>query len=370
VSGRPGRARAPLPGVLDGVRAFATLGGTAATRARSVGLVLFALPVFLLAVVGVALRGYTTPALVVGVLDESGGDAARSLVAALESDPQLRVRSYLDEEAMRLAAYRGRLNGGLVLPRGFPASGELRLYASQAGAGGPVLQALLDAALARRAQPGAPSSRVEVVDGDRLGAPPVGYQYTAPSNLVLFVIVNAVMSSAGIVALRRTGLGRRLLATPLRRSALVLGLGVGPGQLMAVQALFLLAIGALAFDVHWGSAAGVALVTGALVLVGVALTFFLGTLFRTESQATTFGPFLGILLGMLGGCMWPLEIVPRPVALAGHLAPTAWAMDAYLALSFGRAPWTAVLGDVGVLCAMAALLAGLGVARLQRQLSG
>ena len=228
---------------------------------------------------------------------------------------------------------------------------------------------MLDRALARGRVPSAPATALDVLDGDTLGSPPTGYQYTAPSNLVLFVMMNAIVGSVGIVALRRTGLGWRLLAAPLGRGKLTLGLAVSPVQLMATQAVFLLAVGALVFDVSWGDPAGVVLMTTALIAVGAALCVFLGTLFRTESQPGNLGPFLAILLGMLGGCMWPLEIVPDWVAGLGHLFPTAWAMDGYLALVLGRAPWTAVVGEAAVLLGMAGLFGTAGVLRLQHQLS-
>jgi ABC-2 type transport system permease protein len=55
---------------------------------------------------------------------------------------------------------------------------------------------------------------------------------------------------------------------------------------------------------------------------------FSGTVFRTSEQATAIGPAVGTAFGMLGGCMWPLEIVPQPVRLVGHATPHAWAVDA------------------------------------------
>jgi hypothetical protein len=80
------------------------------------------------------------------------------------------------------------------------------------------------------------------------------------------------------------------------------------------------------------------------------------------------GPFVGILLGMLSGCMWPLQVVPDAVAAFGRLFPTAWALDAYLALVFGRASWQAVLPQAGALVLAAAACAAVGVLRLRREL--
>jgi ABC-2 type transport system permease protein len=327
------------------------------------------MPVFVMAMVGLAMSGYSTPSLWVGVLGAQT-PAARALVEALEADGHLRVRAYDDRERLRIAVYRGRLHGGLIFPPTWDGEEDLEVYASKAGAGTPVLRTMLDRALARQRVPAAPGATTEVLDGETLGNPPTGYQYTAPSNLVLFVMMNAIIGSVGIVAQRRTGLGWRLLAAPLGRAKLTLGLAVSPLQLMGTQAVFLLAVGALVFYVSWGDPLGVALITVSLVAVGTALCIFLGTVFRTESQPGNLGPFLAILLGMLGGCMWPLEIVPDWVVGLGHLFPTAWAMDGYLALVFGRAPWTAVLPEAAVLLGMATLFGTAGVMRLQRQLSG
>lgn len=367
-------AARPGPGLRGVVAAFASMGRASNRRDRAVALGLFAMPVFVMAMVGLALRGYSTPTLWVGVLGAAEGPAARALVERLERDPHVRVRHYDDREAMRIAVYRGRLHGGLSLPRDWDGAGDLEFYASQAGAGTPVIRSILDSVLARLADP-MPSAadagaEIDVLDGETLGSPPVGYQYTAPSNLVLFVILNGIVGAGGLVGLRRTGLGWRLLAAPVSRASLAVALAIAPLQLMAMQAVFLLAIGALIFDVSWGSPLGVLLVTLSLILAGAMLSILLGTVFRTESQATSFGPFLGILLGMLGGCMWPLEIVPGWVSAIGHLFPTAWAMDGYLALSFGRVAWQEILPEVGALLGMAAVFGSVGGIRLQRQLSG
>jgi ABC-2 type transport system permease protein len=353
---------------LAALRAFAALSGLASARSATATLVLFAMPIFVTGFVGLALRGYTTPALVVGVHDPGASADAGRLVRALEADPFLRIRRYDDTEKMRLAVYRGRLHGGLLVPPGWRADQPLETYVSKAGSGATVLRAILDRELARLARPDAPSATLRVVDGETLASPPVGYQYTAPSNLVLFLMMTAILGSGGLAALRRSGIGRRLLASPATPGELALALAVGPFQIMAVQSTFLIAVGGLAFGVAWGSPAGVLLVTGALILFGVGATLCLGTLFRTDAQVTAFGPFVGILLGMLGGCMWPLEVVPKAVASFGRLFPTAWAMDAYLALVFGHAPWHAVLPDVGKLVLAAAALGALAIFRMRREL--
>ncbi|HJY83441.1 MAG TPA: ABC transporter permease, partial [Candidatus Binatia bacterium] len=144
---------------------------------------------------------------------------------------------------------------------------------------------------------------------------------------------------------------------------------ISPLQAMIVQATFLIMSTWLAFGVPWGDPLGVFLVTVALVSFGVSLVFCMGTVFRSPEQATSLGPWLGIVLGMLGGCMWPREVVPPFLRALGYCSPAAWAMDGYLALIFDRVSARLILPEVTVLLLFAAALALIGLLRLRRQFS-
>jgi ABC-2 type transport system permease protein len=51
----------------------------------------------------------------------------------------------------------------------------------------------------------------------------------------------------------------------------------------------------------------------------------------------------------LGGCWWPLEIVPDFIKVVAHLVPTAWAMDAlHQLITFGGG-FAGAKGAVGML---------------------
>jgi ABC-2 type transport system permease protein len=105
-----------------------------------------------------------------------------------------------------------------------------------------------------------------------------------------------------------------------------------------------------------------AVATGAAVLVGVAL--------RTAGQAAAVGPPVGIVLGMLGGCMWPLEAVGDGLRTVGRLTPHAWAMDALLTLQTPDGGLDRVGTELAVLTAMAAALLALAIARYRRSIIG
>ena len=187
---------------------------------------------------------------------------------------------------------------------------------------------------------------------------------------MLFLVIHAMASALLLVELRANGQGRRLLATPARRRDLVLAVSLAPAQSMLAQFVFLLGITGLFFGVGWGDPLGVALVSAALLVFCLAAALCMGTVFRSAEQCLTLGPLVALVLGMLGGCMWPLSTVPELLRSVSRLLPTTWALDAYLSLIFLDATVRDVLPAVAVLLGMAAALAAVGVARLRRVLAG
>ena len=72
---------------------------------------------------------------------------------------------------------------------------------------------------------------------------------------------------------------------------------------------------------------------------------------------------------MLGGCMWPLEVVPPFMKTLAYLSPAAWAMNGYRALIFSHASAGAILPDVAAMFLFAVAFSALGMFRLRPQFS-
>jgi ABC-2 type transport system permease protein len=350
--------------------AAAAANGASTRRNRQRLFVMFLLPIVMITVIGIAMGGYSDSSFVIGVLDRADTEASRTLTAGVAAQAHLRIRRYSDQEQMRIAVFRGRLNGGILIPPGWHGTGDLEVYLSQASVGSPIIRAAIDAELSRMAR-GVPlfAVAIRLPGGGREGPPRVGFQYTAPANVVLFIMIHGFVAAFGIIQLRRSGLSKRLLATPRRTWELFAMLAIGPLQVMIVQAAFLIVSTWLAFGVPWGDPLGVLLATAMLVGFGVSLVLCMGTVFRTPEQAISLGPWIGVVLGMLGGCMWPREVVPPLMKTLGYGSPAAWAMDAYLALIFDRVSARLILPEVTVLLLFAVALTIVGLLRLRRQFS-
>jgi ABC-2 type transport system permease protein len=189
---------------------------------------------------------------------------------------------------------------------------------------------------------------------------PTGAAASAQAMLVLFLLINTTASGAAHLAEEKQS---RVLARhatlPISRGTLLSGRILGLLVLALVQAAIILVTGRLIYRIDWGNepvALFVLLV--ALGLTCASLGLFLGALLRTPEQAGALAWIVPLFLGAIGGCWWPLEIVPHWMRVAGHLSPAAWAMDALHGLtSFGQGASAIVLPCTMLLLYAAALTA-------------
>jgi ABC-type multidrug transport system permease subunit len=160
---------------------------------------------------------------------------------------------------------------------------------------------------------------------------------------------------------KRQGMIRRQATLPLGRGHIFAGKLLGRMLMAGAQIAIYLLAGRLLFGLSFGhSPAGLALVLTCYAAAAAGLSLFLGAVLSTPEQASTVGWITGMVLGALGGCWWPSEVMPRWLWSAVHVFPTPWAMDALHALiSFGRGV-DAVLLPSAALLGFAVLFAGLG----------
>ena len=68
----------------------------------------------------------------------------------------------------------------------------------------------------------------------------------------------------------------------------------------------------------------------ASALAAAALGTTLGTFVKTEGQASGLSIMLGMVMALLGGCWYPLELFPQAVQNIVKILPTTWAMQGML----------------------------------------
>jgi ABC-2 type transport system permease protein len=208
---------------------------------------------------------------------------------------------------------------------------------------------------------------VEVGEGGLDSGSP--YRYPAAANLVLFTFINSLAVAGVIVESRRLGVTRRVLAGPVAPSTLVVGYATSRFVLALLQGLVVVVAGAVLFGVPWGDPVAVAALLVSFSAVAAAAAVLIGAIARTPEQTQSIGIPLGIAMGMLGGALWPLELVPAWLRQVGHLTPHAWAMDGWIAVVFDGAGVADIALELGVLAAFGLVLGTVGATALRRSIA-
>ena len=139
---------------------------------------------------------------------------------------------------------------------------------------------------------------------------------------VILTMTMMLMTALAVVRERERGTFEFLIATPVRRTELMVGKVLPYLVVGQVQVALVLALGAWVFDVPiHGSLAELAL--AALVFVGAMLTLGLviSSPARTQFQAVQMAFFFFLPSMLLSGFMFPFEAMPRPAQWIGSVLP-------------------------------------------------
>ena len=207
--------------------------------------------------------------------------------------------------------------------------------------------------------------------------------------LVGFVVFFLVFILTGISFLRERvgGTLERLLATPVRRSEIVVGYSLGFAIFATIQValvlLFVLgtihigAIGPLA-ELNLGLGVPIAgspwlafVITLLLAISAVNLGIFLSTFARTEFQILQFIPLVIVPQALLAGIFWPIDSLPGILAPIARLMPMTYGIEGLrevLIKGSGLDSSTVQL-DIVVLAGIAVLLAVIATLTIRREVA-
>ena len=343
--------------------------------------------------VGMAMGGASgDDELPVAVHGPGGDPTTTAVVAELERGDKVRVVAADSEEEVRDEVRTGGAVAGLVIPRD---GSDLDLVMAQNTGTSMAARSEIDAAVGRTAavleaeraarkagatpdqakryveqaqQRGVDGSVTIRGDGARGEADtPTGFAYTAPANLLLFTFINSMAVAAALVESRRLGMVRRSVAAPLGSGRILLGEAVSRFVVALAQSWLIIVVSWALFGVVWGDPVGVAAVVCAFSLVATGAAMLVGALVRSPQQAPAIGPPLGIVLGMLGGCLWPREVAGEPLNTIGYIFPHSWGMDALLTLSEPGTGIADVWSEVLVIGGMAVVVLGLALVVFRRR---
>lgn len=174
---------------------------------------------------------------------------------------------------------------------------------------------------------------------------PSGFDQAIPGIVVMFTLLVLLTSGSSMLVIERTqGLLRRLASAPMTRTEVVAGKWGGRMVLATLQIGFAVLIGTYVFKMQWGpDVPMIIIVLACWAAFCASAGLLLGSLARTDSQATGLGVLMANVLAALGGCWWPIEVTPDWMQGLQKLMPTGWTMDAlHKLISFEAGAFSAV----------------------------
>jgi len=341
------------------------------------------------------------------IVDDDAGSIAAALregpLAALAGSGQLTLTEFPDEAAARAAVEAGDVDAVIHLPAGLSAAAVAGsgaridlLVAADASLSGGVAESVLRAfaqevdavrlavGTALAASDGPPdlaaipgltqaassvASPIVLRDVAAAARETSSATYYAAAMSIFFVFLSAQFGIVSLHGERRGGTLARLLASPVRWQAIILG-KLAVSLVMAVVSMAVIVVGtSVLLGARWGDPLAVAgLIAGAaLAATGIALLAVSVT--RSEEQASSIVAVVAMVLAILGGTFFPLAQGPEILARLTFLTPHAWFLRGVADASSGGGPG-AVAAPIIILLLIGLVTGGLGLLRARRLVLG
>lgn len=193
----------------------------------------------------------------------------------------------------------------------------------------------------------------------QLTATPNTLQQTIPGYTVMFIYFLIGTVVASIQLERNAGMLRRLMVTPLRRSALLGGKTLAALVVGVLQVATMFAIGHFIFGLDLGNdLPALFVLTAAVVLSAVAIGLAAAA-FHIERGIN----MVVIISALLAGCAFPVDWLLPVLRTINVIFPQTWAMQGYQDLITRGLGFVAVLPEIAVLLGFVVVFFGLAVWR-------
>jgi ABC-2 type transport system permease protein len=207
-----------------------------------------------------------------------------------------------------------------------------------------------------------PAIRLEKVSPENYteSKTPDTYQQTIPGYAVMYVFFIVTSMTASIHQEKIHGTFRRLLSTPVSRAEMLGGKMLATMLVGLVQVLLLFLVGAVFFRLGLGKdPLAFLLLTTALLTAAASIGLAIST---TRMRGAGIGALL-VISAALGGCLFPLDLMPPILRSLSYLVPHSWALNGYQNLLVRGQGIQEVMPQIGALLGFAALFFAIAVRR-------
>nr|WP_225427199.1 ABC transporter permease [Apilactobacillus micheneri] len=188
-----------------------------------------------------------------------------------------------------------------------------------------------------------------------------------PIMMAFFVFMFVfLISGMALLKERTAGTLDRVLATPVRRSEIILGYLEAYGLLSILQTIVIVLITVWLLNVEIvGSILSVIVINVLVALVALTAGLLVSTLAKSEFQMVQFIPVIVVPQIFFSGII-PFDSLPNWLNTVSHILPLRYATDAQSAIVFNGKGLTDVWMDILILVIFAVLLTILNIIGLKR----
>lgn len=196
-----------------------------------------------------------------------------------------------------------------------------------------------------------------------------GMKHTMIGFTLFFSMYTMVFSIGTILSDKQYKTWERMLISPVSKSSILGGSMVVAYLAGVVQMGVLILCGNYLLGVDWGnSMSGVLMVAAAFIFAVTSLGLMMSGFVKTQAQLGAIVPVVLTSTSMLGGCMWPLDIVNNKALLfLAELTPQKWAMQGIEGIASKGMGFEAAVLPTVVLMGMGAVFFTAGVKVLKTE---
>ena len=180
---------------------------------------------------------------------------------------------------------------------------------------------------------------------------------------IFFSMYTMVFSIGTILSDKQYKTWDRMIISPVSMCSILGGTMFVSFLVGIIQMVVLILGGKYLIGIDWGnSIVGIMIVTTVFVFTFTSMVLMLSGIVKTQAQLGAMTPVILTSTSMLGGCMWPLEIVNNKVLLfLAELTPQKWAIQGMEAIAAKGMGFEAAIIPSIVLFAMGVIFFGIGV---------
>ncbi|MPM20931.1 hypothetical protein SDC9_67369 [bioreactor metagenome] len=196
-----------------------------------------------------------------------------------------------------------------------------------------------------------------------------GMKHTMIGFTLFFSMYTMVFSIGTILSDKQYKTWERMLISPVSKTSILGGSMVVAYLAGVVQMGVLILCGNYLLGVDWGnSMSGVLMVAAAFIFAVTSLGLMMSGFVKTQAQLGAIVPVVLTSTSMLGGCMWPLDIVNNKALLfLAELTPQKWAMQGIEGIASKGMGFEAAVFPTIVLMGMGAVFFIAGVRTLKTE---